>query len=207
MSVVYLNFSGNTISQTWYMDGAWSNSDLIQAAEPPASDTRLSMSTNIVPTLTIGNTTVTSPSYLPSVVTYQQANGSLIMINIDPTTQEALDSGDNVNPNIFHLLKSSFRSEVVTISEATPASDFSCIYNSPHPPVYSGLGGGPSQLYAQCYIAPSDPEYYSSTDVTGWWYNQTGSGNGNFTVDRTLQGSYGKNLFFVVRTVITAGLV
>ncbi len=74
ISLVYLNVSNDNISQTAFANGAWKDTELIQAAASPANNTRLSVSTNIVPSLTIVNTTKTSPASLSSVVTYQTKN-------------------------------------------------------------------------------------------------------------------------------------
>ena len=113
------------------MNGAWRDSGLIQAAESPANDTRLSVSTSIVPPLTVGNTTETSPAYLSSVVIYQQKNASFIMINTDPNTQEDIDSkmfqGMNpVSPNLFNLLQSDAGLEVWS-GDSSTSIGFSCI--------------------------------------------------------------------------------
>ena len=118
------------------MDGAWEDSGLIQAATPPANDTRLSVSTNIVPSLTIGNTTQKSPAYLSSVVTYQGENASLVMMNTDPDTQHAIFQEENpVNPNLFHLLGGA----VPNSGDSLTGVGFSCIYNSQHPSVNRGI--------------------------------------------------------------------
>ncbi len=176
-----MNVSKNAISQTIFMDGAWEDSGLIQAATPPANDTRLSVSTNIVPSLTIGNTTRKSPAYLSSVVTYQGENASLVMMNTDPDTQHAIFQEDNpVNPNLFHLLGGA----VPSSGDSLTGVGLSCIYNSQHPSVNRGIEPSPaaSQLYAQCFIAYGDPFPSPIIEGSGWTYNQSSPGNGNYTV-------------------------
>ncbi len=102
ISLVYLNVSNNNISQTAFTNGAWRDTELIQAAASPANKTRLYVSTNIVPSLTIVNTTKTSPAYLSSVVTYQTKNASFVMMNTDPDTQHAIyQNVDPFSPNLF----------------------------------------------------------------------------------------------------------
>lgn len=102
ISLVYLNVSNDNISQTAFTNGAWRDTGLIQAAASPANNTRLSVSTNIVPSLIIVNTTETSRAYLSSVVTYQSKNASFVMMNTDPDTQHAIyQNVDPISPNLF----------------------------------------------------------------------------------------------------------
>ncbi len=177
-----MNASKNSISQTTFMDGAWRDSGLIQAAAPPANDTRLSVSTNIVPSLTIGNTTRKAPAYLSSVVTYQGKNASLIVMNTDPDTQHAIFQEDNpVNPNLFDLLGGAD----ISSGDSSTGVGFSCIYNSQHPSVNRGIEPSPSasQLYAQCSIGSQFQSLKSAIiEGTMWTYNQSSPGNGNYTV-------------------------
>ncbi|CAD6591448.1 MAG: hypothetical protein ASARMPREDX12_005172 [Alectoria sarmentosa] len=184
ISVLYLNASHDVISQTTFANGAWRDSGLIQAAGVPANDTRLSVSTNIVPSLTIVNTTKTSPAYLSSVVTYQLKNASFVMMNTDPDTQHVVFEEDNpVNPNLFDLLQSDDGVEI-TPGDTMTGVGFSCIYNSLHPSVNRGIepAPSPSQLYAQCFIAEGTSYESNNIEGTNWTYNQSSTGNGNYTV-------------------------
>ena len=160
------------------MNGAWEDSGLVQAAESPASDTKLSVSTSIVPALRVGNTTETSPAYLSSVVIYQQEDASFVMMNTDPDTQQAISQEDNpLNSNLFDLLQSQ---PGPALSLGDLGVGFSCIYNSPYP---SPNVPGHSQLYAHCSIAKgADVDSSAIINETDWTYNQSGPGNGNITV-------------------------
>ena len=194
--MIYLNASHNVISQTTFTNGAWRDSELVQAAGVPANNTRLSVSTNIVPSLTIANTTKTSPAYLSSVVTYQQKNASFVMMSTDPDTQHAVFQEDNpVNPNLFSLLQSGDGGEEVTPGDSTTGVGFSCIYNSLHPSVNRGIepAPSPSQLYAQCFIAEGTSYQSNNIEGTNWTYNQSSTGNGNYKV---ASPGYGKVFFF-----------
>ena len=151
----------------------------MQAAEPPAEDTRLSLSTTFVPSLTVGNTTEMSPSYLSSVVIYQQENTSLVMMNTDPDTQgNYWLEGKSVSPNLFDLFQSQGARVPATSSTGL---GFSCIYNSQYKSMDVEMRSqlDPSQLYAECYI----PGAASSPSVgTIWTYNQSSPGSGNYRV-------------------------
>ena len=164
------------------MNGAWEDSRLIQAAESPVNNTRLSVSTNIVPSLAVGNTTETSLAYLSSVVIYQQKNASFVMMNTDPDTQNVISQGVNpVNPNLFNL----FLGGLSTVDSST-GGGFSCIYNCQSPSVQRGADftPAPSQLYVQCFIAERlDPPPSPVITGRGWTYNQSGPGNGQYTFD------------------------
>ena len=160
------------------MNGEWGDSGLIQAAESPAEDTRLSVSTTIVPSLTLGNTTEMSPSYLSSVVIYQQKNTSFVMMNTDPDTQTNDYLEGSVSPNLFDLFQS--QGARVPATSSTGLS-FSCIYNSQYKSVdvETRRQLDPSQLYAECYISGAASSPFVDTI---WTYNQSNLGSGYYRV-------------------------
>ena len=174
------------------MNGAWEDSGLIQAAESPTSDTKLSVSTSIVPSLKAGNTTETSPAYLSSVVIYQQTDASFVMMNTDPDTQQAIYQEDNpVNSNLFDLLQSQ-AGPTLSLRDSSMGVGFSCIYNSPSVDGDTEPAPWQRQLYAQCSIAKgADIDSSAIIEETAWGYNQSSPGNGNITVVSTSSKTLG----------------
>ena len=166
------------------MNGAWEDTGLIQAAESPANDTRLSVSTTVVPSLKVGNTTETSPAYLSSVVIYQQEDASFVMMNTDPDTQQAISQEDSpVNLNLFNLPLSQ-PEPALSLGGSSMGVGFSCIYNNPHRIVNRDTQPATiqSQLYAQCLIAKgADTNASTIIEESDWTYNQSSPGNGNYT--------------------------
>ncbi|MCJ1242397.1 hypothetical protein MMC14_010405 [Varicellaria rhodocarpa] len=155
ISLVYLNNS-NALQQSTFSEGSWADSPVPPALQPPDNNTKLIVSTDILPFYSDSPNASFSEAFNPelsTVVMYQSKN-SLVMVNIEPFS----DSGENrtSSKNLFSQL-------VGAPTLPLTGESFSCIYNGLIPP-------DDKQLYAQCYFVDS-----TSGPPTAilWEYNQS----------------------------------
>ena len=175
--MVYLNASDDAISQSVFSDGEWRNLEIIQATEPPAANSTLSLSSNIL-NIQYNNQ---STMVLSSVVTYQQKNSSFIMINIYPFGRDSEVPANESNLNLLQDNQIYILNDALI--EQSPGAGFSCIVNcrsptqnSPLFPQYSvryNLG----QQFSQCASTqyhPNHPQIMGNTV----YFNLTTNGIG-----------------------------
>ncbi|MCJ1395582.1 hypothetical protein MMC18_008468 [Xylographa bjoerkii] len=174
ISVVYLDQS-NALQQSIYNGGSWRNSPVFAASSPPANNTKISTSTQM---LLASHYT---EAKISSVAMYQTSNGSLVAVDISPD-DNFVANGPSTNPNLF----SQYALQGAVGGKLAQGSGFACIFNAPTPP------GNASDLYTRCDIgitnnANNGPVYLRLADIS-FHYNYSTLANTSETIK--FDGSY-----------------
>ena len=163
LSIVYLNTSNSAIGQAVLTNGVWEVSNP-QPAELPADNTKLSISTHMLP----GNeSNFTFP--FSSKLVFQRKNASLFMMDIAPDQLQVMDS-----PNLIEYPDVVTDTRFPALTANTTGIGFSCPVDCPSPAgVEIGLHKRlqTSLLFAQCVFASSDSASRDSIWGLGAQYN------------------------------------
>ena len=172
-SLIYLDKS-STVQQSIFNDDKWQNITVLPASDIPIANTKLSISTSIIPSLSLppgsspANNTdrvtgLLGPA-LSSVLVYQSTNWSLVMIDIVPSKMVLSTTGDFRNPNM--LPKFSTLPGGPGFTYEPRGLSFGCTYN-----VLNPIPSDSAQLYARLSIGNPSGNMIDLKDYN-YHYNQ-----------------------------------
>ncbi|MCJ1395114.1 hypothetical protein MMC18_007995 [Xylographa bjoerkii] len=152
ITIIYLDTS-NAIHTAILSDGFWQDYATWPTLSAPANNTKLSTSTILEPLFVEGRATNTT--HFASTMVYQSTNGSIVMVDLDPSIPESTDFSRRsppINPNIISPFLNSSADQVPNLG-----TSLSCIYNG-QTANYS------NQFFTACYLAEM---------IYVWEYNQS----------------------------------
>ncbi|MCJ1471659.1 hypothetical protein MMC13_000299 [Lambiella insularis] len=172
ISLIYVNTS-NSLQESIYDGTKWSDNPIPLQLQPPSNDTKLSISTGLLPSFSdsssssdSSNLTVMAEGW-SSAAMYEN-NNSIVLLDLS-----------NIDESASQNISNSFTQFAGLDSQLVTDQEFACMYNGLFPPEFT-------KIYSQCFFANSTT---SPPDGLLWQYNRSSLANNDSIEPTTLKAS------------------